>query len=150
MQPTRREALALAAITPLLMGAAGKEAGPPPVGPPMKLFRIHATPDGESHIERLEIRGGRKPLPVASVLLASFASAVEDWHTAPFKTFTINMAGNIEVQLSDGSKQAIGPGDLVYLEDLTGKGHITRLLTPGGNLFLRMPDDFDVKAWAAS
>ena len=149
MEPTRREALALGAAAPLLL-AAGKEVGPPPTGPAIRLFRIYATPDGESHIERIEMKGGRKPLPVASVLVASFAASVEDWHTAPFKTFTINTTGNLEVQLSDGTRQAIGPGDLVYLEDVTGKGHITRLLTPGGNLFLRMPDDFDVKAWASS
>ena len=39
--------------------------------------------------------------------------------------------------------------DLVFLEDLTGKGHVTRALGPITNVFLHVPADFDVVAWAA-
>jgi len=39
-------------------------------------------------------------------------------------------------------------GDMVFLEDLTGKGHITRLLSPVTNIFIRVADTFDVVAWA--
>ena len=42
----------------------------------------------------------------------------------------------------------IGKGDLVYLEDLTGKGHVTRPLTDVSNLFILMPADFDLLEWA--
>ena len=38
----------------------------------------------------------------------------------------------------------------LFLEDRTGKGHITRLLTPVANIFIRMEDDFDFLAWAAA
>ena len=34
----------------------------------------------------------------------------------------------------------------MYLEDLTGKGHVTRALGPITNVFLHVPDDFDVVA----
>jgi hypothetical protein len=37
---------------------------------------------------------------------------------------------------------------LVYLEDLSGKGHLTHLLTPGACLFLRVAEDFNLLAWA--
>ena len=151
METDRRSALLLGAFAPLLLADATAPAGTPPPGPrnAARIFRLHAGPDGETHIDPVPIAASFKPLPVASVLFASFASGVEDWHNAPFKTFTINMAGRIEAQSSDGTKQAIGPGDLIYLEDVHGKGHITRLLTQGANLYLRMPDDFDVVAWAA-
>jgi hypothetical protein len=69
---------------------------------------------------------------------------------APAKTFTINVVGDIEGEVSDGTKVRIGKGDLVYLEDRTGKGHVTRLLTPVANIFIRMEDDFDFLAWAAA
>jgi hypothetical protein len=73
---------------------------------------------------------------------------VEDWHKAPAKTFTINVVGDIEAEVGDGNRVKIGKGDLVYLEDLAGKGHVTRLLTPVANLFIRMKPDFDFLEWA--
>ena len=82
-------------------------------------------------------------------LLALRHGAREDWHKAPAKTFTINVVGDIEGEVSDGTKVRIGKGDLVYLEDLTGKGHVTRLLTPVANLFIRMKPDFDFLKWAS-
>ncbi len=58
------------------------------------------------------------------------------------------MTGALEVEISNGSRRRIGPGDLVFLEDVTGKGHVTRPLGPITNLFLHVPADFDVVAWA--
>ena len=80
--------------------------------------------------------------------MTTMGPRVEDWHNAPFKTFTINLTGNIRAEMADGSSEAIGPGDLVYLEDLTGRGHVTHLLTGVTCLFLQMPEDFDLIAWA--
>jgi hypothetical protein len=37
----------------------------------------------------------------------------------------------------------------VFLEDTTGKGHVTRPLGPITNVFIHVPDDFDIVAWAA-
>ncbi len=147
MDATRRDALAIA-TAPFLLAAA--PAAGPPAGPPgaVRILRIFAGADGISHGERVALAAPAKPLPVASVLAAGFGPAVEDWHHAPFKTFTINLAGRIEAETSDGERHAIGPGDLVYLEDFTGRGHLTRLLTPGASLYLRMADDFDLLAWA--
>jgi hypothetical protein len=58
------------------------------------------------------------------------------------------MTGELEVELTDGTRRKIG-SELVYLEDLTGRGHVTRALGPITNVFLHVPDDFDVVAWAA-
>ena len=115
----------------------------------MEIIHVWADDDGVSHVERLKVQGSPKKLPVVGVAATSIAQSVEDWHIAPSKTFTINVVGDIEAEVSDGTKVRIGKGDLVYLEDRKGKGHITRLLTPVANLFMRMPDDFDIKAWAA-
>jgi hypothetical protein len=53
-----------------------------------------------------------------------------------------------KVVRTDGTRRRIG-SDLVYREDLTGEGHVTRALSPITNVFLHVPDDFDVVAWAA-
>ena len=60
-------------------------------------------------------------------------------------------SGQVQLRrLRVDSQTVIEAGDLVYLEDRTGKGHITRLLTPVANIFIRMEDDFDLLAWAAA
>ena len=58
------------------------------------------------------------------------------------------MTGTLEVEISDGSRQRIGRGDLVFLEDTTGKGHVTRVLTPVTNLLIHVPQDWDMLSWA--
>ena len=116
-----------------------------------KVVRIYATPDGGSRVDELTISPDAKPIDItrmtASVYRGSGARA-PDWHTAPRKQFAINMTGELEVELTDGTRRKRGSA-LVYLEDLTGKGHVTRALGPITNVFLHVPDDFDVVAWAA-
>jgi hypothetical protein len=116
-----------------------------------KVVRIYATADGGSRVEELTISPDAKPIDItrmtASVYRGSGTRA-PDWHTAPRKQFAINMTGELEVELTDGTRRKIG-SDLVFLEDTTGKGHVTRALGPITNVFLHVPDDFDVVAWAA-
>ena len=133
-------------------GPATQPATQPPTGPSgiMEVIHVYSGEDGVSHVSRVKVTGSPKPLPVAAVVATSIAQGTEDWHQAPRKTFTINVVGDIEAETTDGTKVRIGKGDLVYLEDRTGKGHITRLLTPVANIFIRMEDDFDFLAWASA
>jgi hypothetical protein len=85
---------------------------------------------------------------IAGVYDRSTSARPADWHTAPRKQFAIDMTGELEVELSSGARQKIGAGDLVFLEDTTGKGHVTRPAGPITNVFLHVPEDFDVVAWA--
>jgi hypothetical protein len=57
------------------------------------------------------------------------------------------MTGTLEVEISDGTRHRIGQ-DLVFLEDITGKGHVTRVLSPVTNLFIQVPQDWDMLRWA--
>jgi hypothetical protein len=147
----RRDVLALGGIACLLGGGSavaqsGAEAG----AKDAKVVRIYTTADHGSRVEELTIAPGAKPVPVtrmtASVYRGSSTRA-PDWHNAPRKQFAINMSGELEVELTDGTRRKIG-SDLVFLEDTTGKGHITRPLGPITNVFIHVPDDFDVVAWA--
>jgi len=162
MLTDRRTAIAAgAALTTLIAtGACSQDADAPAASPTadpaagpsglMEVIHVFAGEDGVSHVSRVKVVGSPKPLPAHSVAATSIAQGTEDWHIAPAKTFTINVVGDIEAEVSDGTKVKIGKGDLVFLEDRTGKGHITRLLTPVANLFIRMEDDFDFLAWAAA
>jgi quercetin dioxygenase-like cupin family protein len=120
-----------------------------------KVLRIYADAEGNSHFQELPIatKPGRtrrtETAPVTGMTYADYtASSVEDWHRTPGRQFSISMSGEIEVEVSDGKKHAIHAGDVVFLEDLQGKGHITRILSPVTNIFIRVADGFDVVAWS--
>ena len=138
MQTDRRTVLAGAA-TLTTLAATGARAADAPLEPAkgpsgiMEVIHIFAGADGISHARRVRVMGSPKPLPADKVTATSIAQGTEDWHKAPAKTFTINVVGDIEAEVGDGTRIKIGKGDLVYLEDLTGKGHVTRLLTPVAN-----------------
>ena len=40
----------------------------------------------------------------------------------------MNISGEIEIGLGDGTVHRFGPGDLRLMEDTTGRGHTTRAL----------------------
>jgi hypothetical protein len=128
-----------------------------------RIVRIYADRDGESHVEHLELSvmnppergapGGTIPLdghPVLRAYPVPAAAAewsVVDWHRAPRKTFVVAISGSVEVEVSDGRQMAIEKGDLVFLEDTVGKGHVTRLQGNVTNLFMPVGPDFDVLEW---
>ncbi len=113
-----------------------------------RLLHVYATADGESHIEEISVAPAAGTLPLTGLRAISYQPNKVNWHLAPQPQFAINLTGNLQVETSDGDKRKVGPGDLVYLEDTHGKGHITRLLSPVTALFIRPVDGFDLKAWA--
>lgn len=149
----RREILTLGGIAAIAAAVGPAAAEETSAG--KKIIRIYADADGNSHIQELPIAtkpGKTRRTDTAPVTALSYAeytsSAVEDWHRAPGRQFSISMSGEIEVEVSNGIKHAIHAGDIVFLEDLQGKGHITRILTPVTNIFIRVADGFDVVAWS--
>ncbi|SRR5690606_12085005 len=146
----RRELLALAGIA-TLAGSSLSRAQTSNEELKARLIRIYATPDGESHVAIVEISNDASEIPVTSMTARAYArnnANAAEWHTAPRRQFAINMTGTLEVEVSDGTRQRIGQGDLVFLEDVTGKGHVTRVLSPVTNLFIHVPQDWDMMSWA--
>jgi len=147
----RRELLALGGVGAVLAGTEALAQSGAAASVEARVIRVYATPDGESHLEDLVIARNAEPVDVtrmtAGVYSGSGATA-PDWHTAPRKQFAINMTGELEVEITNGTRRKIGAGDLVFLEDVTGRGHVTRALGPITNLFLHVPDDFDIVAWS--
>jgi quercetin dioxygenase-like cupin family protein len=50
------------------------------------------------------------------------------WHCAPRRQYTITLTGRAEVEVGDGTVAQVGPGDVLLAEDLTGQGHVTRVV----------------------
>jgi quercetin dioxygenase-like cupin family protein len=121
------------------------------------VLHIYADAQGNSHLEELMVvtapsgqsRWAAKPLPVTGVEVREYSPRdVVDWHTAPARQFAITIVGELEVEVSGGVRRRVTTGELVFLEDTKGKGHITRLGKTVTNLFIRVADDFDFAAWS--
>ncbi|MEI7857601.1 MAG: cupin domain-containing protein [Methanomicrobiales archaeon] len=64
---------------------------------------------------------------------------IGDWHPCPTRQFLALMSGTVEMETTDGTVRRLGPGDLVLLEDTSGKGHVTRNIGDGYATFFVVP-----------
>jgi hypothetical protein len=120
------------------------------------VVRIYADEKGNAHIDELTLstkagKGTRsaREVPLKGMYIREYMpNAFVDWHTVPVRQFAITILGELDVEVSGGVRRDIERGELVFLEDTHGKGHITRLRGRVTNLFLPVPDDFNVLSWA--
>lgn len=113
-------------------------ADPPAVRNPIEgilVTRIFTGGDGQTHAEQIRMKMARTDMSTEVSELVKAPNVhfrrqapnfVEDWHNAPRRQYVITLSGRGEIELSDGQRIALYPGRIVLLEDLTGKGHISR------------------------
>ncbi|HCU91095.1 MAG TPA: hypothetical protein DGR97_14180 [Gammaproteobacteria bacterium] len=58
-----------------------------------------------------------------------------NWHPAPHKQFVFMLDGAIEIEVADGEIRQFSIGDVILLEDVSGKGHDTRVVSAEPALF---------------
>ena len=66
-------------------------------------------------------------------------SRTNDWHPSPGRVYVFTLSGGLEIEVSDGTKRRIGPGDIVIAEDPEGEGHITREIGPEPRVSIYVP-----------
>ena len=107
----------------------------------MSFLRIYADADGESHFEDLDITFEDADFvpPAPPVLMsppqAASAYSLEqvhpgwhgDWHPVPHRLLAVYLSGSGEMTASDGETRELLPGTVLLAEDITGKGHISRV-----------------------
>ncbi len=115
-------------------------------GKPVKITRLYTGPDGQTHAQEIEVKfgpGGTDAFKLAAGAGAEVRRAppgrVADWHTAPRRQYVITLSGHGEVELIDGTKIPLGPGSIDLAEDLTGKGHITRVIGNEDRVTIAIP-----------
>ena len=101
----------------------------------MKITRLYTGADGESRFEDVEIvledAGdiGRlsSTIPAMGVIFRETEPDYDyDWHPAPQRQYIIMLEGELEVEAGDGTKRHFSPGDVLLVEDTTGRGHRSR------------------------
>jgi quercetin dioxygenase-like cupin family protein len=96
----------------------------------MKVVRIYTGTDNQTHFQDLTpetfatIAGKVGEGPVR--LNQGPAKSFSDFHNAPRRQYVVITSGVLEIEIGDGTKRQLVPGDVLVAEDLTGKGHITR------------------------
>ncbi len=101
------------------------------------ITRIYSDANGDSHFDDSDIplkevgSVGRlsKVLPANGVVFREVEPSY-DWnfHTAPQKQYIVLLDGEIEIETSLGEKRIFKAGEVLFVLDITGKGHKTRNL----------------------
>ena len=109
------------------------------------IHRLFTGPDGQTHVEEIEAlspEGGNMYKLMGNagaVINRAPPGRVADWHTAPRRQYVITLSGHGQVELNDGTKIDLGPGSIDLAEDLTGKGHITRVIGNEDRITISIP-----------
>jgi hypothetical protein len=121
----------------------------------MRMYRIFTLPSGESDIEIREVptTGTERPMSATFNCNALFCRETPEGHeqglhNAPRRQLIFLTSGLLEVESSTGKRFILRPGDLIFAEDTSGRGHITRSLRDiRGFVHVAMGADFDVADW---
>jgi hypothetical protein len=109
----------------------------------MHYTRLYADENGLSHFEDGEIGLREVPYspPAPPYFVSDFEAAqavavaeipagwVGDWHPGPRLQWWFQLSGEVEVEVGDGEKRRFRAGDIVRVEDTTGRGHVTRVMS---------------------
>ncbi len=94
---------------------------------PTVIKRIYTGTDGLSHVEDIVLDGKSVMEKVASVeVRVGEPGRFSDWHVGPQRQYIINLSGSGQLEVAEG-KVDLPPGSMEYIDDLTGKGHTTRI-----------------------
>ena len=129
----------------------------------MKVTRFHATADGESRFQEIDVPiKEARPVESGQAILQSNAWASpsirflelpagldQTWHHAPARQIVVVLSGSLEVGTSDNQKRRRSAGQAFIADDLTGKGHVTRVVDgPARVMFVQLPEGFDFDRWS--
>lgn len=101
----------------------------------MKITRVYADEQGESHFAEHEIALNdagmighlSDPLPAKAIIFRKNEAGYDyGWHCAPHRQFIVLLDGVLEIEVSDGEQRIFHGGEILLMEDTTGRGHRTR------------------------
>ena len=104
----------------------------------MRIHNIYVDDAGETHwrdieVQWLEERNGSKlsaRLPANGIIFRETAGDYDlSWHPAPRRQYIINLDGGVKITASDGEAREIGAGEVILVEDVTGKGHLSKAVS---------------------
>ena len=107
----------------------------------MRIHNLYTDANGESHfrdieVEWVETRNFSKlsaRLPATGIIFRETSGDYDlSWHPAPRRQYIINLDGGVKITASDGEAREIKAGEVILVEDTTGKGHLSQSI--GGQM----------------
>src|ERR1700744_1610246 len=101
----------------------------------MKIHNPYTDAAGQPHfrdiqIDWIEERRGSKlsaRLPANGIIFRETQAEHDvDWHPAPRRQYIINLDAGVELTAGDCEARTIGAGEIILVEDITGKGHLSK------------------------
>ena len=101
----------------------------------MRIHNLYEDEDGQSHFRDIEVewtsegRGGKLSdrLPATGIIFRQVQPDYElDWHSAPRRQYIINLDAGVQITASDGEARIIGASEVILVEDISGKGHLSK------------------------
>lgn len=114
----------------------------------MEIVRLFSGPDGESYFEDAEIElnlidyvSSAPPLYLSESkpanqfgFMKAPAGWSSDWHPSSARNLFFVLSGEWEVTASDGETRRFATGNVLLVEDTTGKGHSSRVISETDSL----------------
>jgi hypothetical protein len=107
----------------------------------MRIHNIYVDDAGETHWRDIEVEWAEttasgklsKRLPATGIIFRQTRGDYDlDWHPAPRQQYIINLDAGVKITASDGEAREIGAGEVILVEDVRGKGHLSKSL--GGQI----------------
>ena len=104
-----------------------------------QITRIFSDEAGDSHFEDVlipmndagNIGALSRLFPAKGIIFREVEPSYDyDFHTAPQRQYIILLEGQIQIETSLGDIRSFGPGEILLVEDTTGKGHRTKNVKP--------------------
>jgi len=101
----------------------------------MRIHNLYVDEQGETHFRDLQVDwvqegpGGKMSRRHAAtgVIFRETAGDYDlDWHPAPRRQYIVNLDAGVDITVSDGETRRIGAGEVLLVEDVTGKGHLSK------------------------
>jgi hypothetical protein len=103
----------------------------------MRIHNLYEDANGISHFRDIEIEWVEEKnfsklserLPATGIIFRETSGDYDlDWHPAPRRQYIINLEGGVQITASDGEARIIGAGEVVLVEDIGGKGHLSKAI----------------------
>ncbi len=113
----------------------------------MQVVRLYSGDDGESHFEDIELNfepdrrmestvlGNAKSVHVRRVP----PGVLLDWHPAPRRQYLFTLSGQWDIECGGGEVRRFQAGDIMLADDLTGRGHQSRVIGDEPYVFAVVP-----------
>lgn len=117
---------------------------------PFHMVRLYTGEDGLSHFEEVSQKKMTQfspgvlfsdVMPATGYFLETFTQGFfEDWHNPPdgVRYLEVILEGSMRFIAGDGTEKVLSAGDLLFFEDLTGKGHQSYGIKSGRSVIVKL------------